>query len=215
MPTGVAFTIASKNSCRNRWPRDHLAADGFGQRLRLLSAPRTYANRGPRLRERESTARAAPRRPQSARGWLEARSAAPARAARRHNPCCTRRAFRPRAPPQYSRLQSCRERIAAIEVFQDAFLVRKRDAEASNPERLDGVEKILQVAHQKRQINRVHPARLKSRILHHGREGMANRIADHAIDAGLAGQCGRLGRRVSFPRARSGPAPWRSRPAHR
>lgn len=49
-----------------------------------------------------------------------------------------------------------REIVAVFEVLEDFLLVRNRDAETSNPEVRDGLEKIGQVVNEERQIHRIH-----------------------------------------------------------
>jgi hypothetical protein len=73
--------------------------------------------------------------------------------------------------------------IAFIEMPEDFLLVRYRDRESGNPESFDGTQEISQIPDEKRHKNRIVFARVKCCIVQHRRERMANRIADHAVDA--------------------------------
>ena len=73
-----------------------------------------------------------------------------------------------------------RQRIAFFQVPQDGLLVRDGDAKAANAELGHGLQKITQIAHQEGQIDSVHSARDKPGIVQQRRQGMPNRIGDHA-----------------------------------
>src|SRR5271155_5566992 len=77
----------------------------------------------------------------------------------------------------------CREGIAIIQMPQNRFLVRQSHAKSRNPQRPNRRNKIPQIPHQHRHINRIHTPRAKSSILHLRRKRMPNRIADHRVNS--------------------------------
>src|SRR5690242_2493718 len=68
------------------------------------------------------------------------------------------------------------------------LFVRNGDAESTNTELRNRIQKIAQVVYQERQVNSVHPLRGEAGIVQKGRKGMSNRISDDAINRGIPRQ---------------------------
>ncbi len=216
IPTGVAFTIASKNSRRRRAratasPPTARASDfAFASRL----AP--HAHSRSRLRECECHGARRSSRSHDQHTAASQRHA-PFKSTQHTNVIRIVPVEFP-ATTHHNRVDgpdSRRERIATIEMTDDALLMGQRHAEPSDTEPRYRPEKILQVAHKERQIDRIHAARRESRILHRRRKRMADRISDHAVDPRPPVNLDPRDKALSFPRARSGRAPWRFPPARK
>ena len=150
-------------------PRDGVASTAFASALARAMRRALTQTRGPACSEREGhrARRASGSHDQDAAATQRA-SAARESAARRRNPCCSRRVFRRRARPPCSPRRSARPAES-----QSSRSLRMRSLcgsvtlKPSNPSGSIDAQKILQVANQKRQIDRIHSARLEARILHH------------------------------------------------
>ncbi len=216
MPTGVAFTMASKNSRRTRARAIASPPTARASAFALLRPPRTDANRSARLRQRE-------RHRASRATRSDDQHAA---AAQRHAPLeSAQHADVIRVVPvefpaaahddRVHGADSRRQRIATVEMPQDAFLVRQRHAETSDAERLDRTrenpsDRAPETADRRRSSAAPRIPRSASPAKANGRWDFRSRRTRAS-----ARRTRPRDRRASFLRARFGPAPWRSRPARR
>ena len=187
IPTGVQFTIASKNSRAQLAALHHLGSRGASQRPGAFRAPRAKAYNRARLRQRKrgrSRRASGPEQKDAASG----KTHAALQTAKHSNivrivPVQT--AF---ATNHHSidRPDSRGQRIAVVQVTQDTLLVRNRDRKAGNAKRPGRAQEIAKVPNQKRHKDGIEFARAKRRVMHQRRQRMADGIADHAVNASSA-----------------------------
>ena|SRR5437016_3748841 len=73
------------------------------------------------------------------------------------------------------------ERLAIFQILEDSLLVWNRDAEAAHSEHRNRVKKILQIVHEKWEVDRAAFARNIANVVHQRRKRMPNRIANHSV----------------------------------
>src|SRR5690348_16078265 len=81
-----------------------------------------------------------------------------------------------------------RQRIAFRQMPYYRLLVWDGDAESTNAELRNRIQKVGKVVYQKRQVDSIHPLRGEPGIVQEGRERMSNRIADNAVNRGMPRQ---------------------------
>ena len=209
------FTIASKNSARSRfaqWPR----------RRQLAPAPAPFQSAARRceysLRPRQGKCHS-PRRSSSAQNQDAATCKRQRRSNARNTPYIIGIvSIQFSTAAHYHRIHRANlrcEGIAIIQIPQNRFLVRQSHAKSRNPQRPDRREKIPQIAHQHRHINRIHTPRPKPSILQSAAK--ANAQSDRRSPRKLASAASTAphDKESSSPQARSAPARWLRQQAHK
>src|SRR3989442_2610688 len=74
------------------------------------------------------------------------------------------------------------ERITLLQILENCLLVWMSDAETFDTELWNSGKKIAELAHQKREIDGINPARQKSRVVQQRRKRVADGIANHTVD---------------------------------
>ena len=75
------------------------------------------------------------------------------------------------------------ERVALLQMLQDGLLVRDGHAEPANAELGHSLQKVAKILDQERQVDGIDFASDETRIMKERRQGVADGIADYAIDA--------------------------------
>ena len=90
------------------------------------------------------------------------------------------------APDGVDGADAARQRVHHVEIADDLLLVRNGDAETGKRELGGQREEVAQAGRgdQERQIDGIHAFRLKCAVVHGGRNRVAHRIGNHAVDLG-------------------------------